>query len=148
MSDEFGFHMDLDTGAVPADLGKVISRMRDPREGLQIIGESGVTSIRHNFEFRGRPVKWKPLAPETVKRKGHDRPLIEQGEQGGLKGDIHFEVLGPRLVVIGATKDYAPVHDQGADGKNIPARPFMLIQAKDWPRFLRVLENYVLRGKA
>ncbi|GEM_PF-6639420 len=54
-------------------------KLKEPRPALDAMGRLLVDSIVTNFEKQGRPFKWKPLKPATIKRKKRhpDKILIE-----------------------------------------------------------------------
>jgi hypothetical protein len=60
---------------------------------------------------------WAPLAPSTVRRKGHDRPLIETG---AFREDVSYRV-GVGRVEIGTHQDYIVYTELGTS--TIPPRP-------------------------
>ena len=66
-------------------------------------------------------------------------------------GSIHSEVTG-NIVMVGTDKEYAAIHQFGGmAGRNrkvkIPARPFLMIQDKDWDNINDQLSNFILQGK-
>lgn len=77
-------------------------------------------------------VAWPPLAPSTIKRKGHDTILVETGRlRGSLAqkatasgGDAVREVAelaSETDVIFGTLVEYSPYHDVASN--NRPARP-------------------------
>lgn len=76
-------------------------------------------------EFDSNGESWAPLKPSTIKRKGHDRILIESGAlreslvHVGGPGNI-TEVM-PRGMLFGADVEYAIFHQQGTS--RMPSRP-------------------------
>lgn len=124
---------------------RMAERMGDAEPGMEIIGETVQTSIQDNFEVGGRPSAWKPLSAKTIKAKGHDRILIDEGFHGGLLGSIHWEA-SPNEVAIGTNKAYAPTHNEGLD--NMPQREFLLVQDEDWPEIRKQLRDFIMEGKA
>lgn len=68
---------------------------------------------------------WPPLKPETVKRKGSSKPLIDTGR---LRNSITHKVEGDRALVGifgGEVLVYAAVHEFGSPKKNIPERSYL-----------------------
>lgn len=108
-------------------------KVSDLRPLMANIGEIALSSVQENFESGGRP-KWKPLAPSTIKRKGHTKPLLQTGT---LRSVVRR--VTENSVVIGvqpAARAYAAIHHFGGQaGRNrkvtIPARPYMLLQPED-----------------
>lgn len=100
---------------------------------MKNIGEVALQSVQENFEVGGRPA-WQPLAPATVKAKGHSKPLIASGilKNVVMKASATEVVVG----VQPAAQAYAAIqHFGGRAGRNhrvtIPARPYMLLQPED-----------------
>lgn len=68
---------------------------------------------------------WPPLKPETVKRKGSSRPLIDTGR---LRDSITHKVEGDKALVGifgGEVLVYAAVHEFGSPKRNIPERSYL-----------------------
>ena len=87
--------MPVEIKITPKDLGaekrvtEMLQRVKNLRPALKIIGEIGLTSIQRNFEVGGRPKKWKPLAPSTIKQRRRQgkwpgQILVRRGMSGGL----------------------------------------------------------------
>lgn len=139
------------------ELKGIIRRMGHARPAMQVIGEIVQESIQRNFEEGGRPRKWKPLAPATIKQrkrlgKWPGRILVRSGTAGGLMGGISYRAFNDR-VVAHANKVYAAIHHFGGKaGKghkvDIPARPYMMVQDEDWREIKAALNDFVMKGKA
>lgn len=68
---------------------------------------------------------WPPLRPETIKRKGSSRPLIDTGR---LRDSITHKVEGDKALVGifgGGVLIYAAVHEFGSPKRNIPERSYL-----------------------
>ena len=68
---------------------------------------------------------WPPLRPETIKRKGSSKPLIDTGK---LRASITHKVEGDAALVGIFAEDvcvYAAVHEFGSPKKNIPQRSYL-----------------------
>jgi phage virion morphogenesis protein len=108
---------------------------------MKNLGEIALQSVEENFEVGGRP-KWQPLAPATIKAKGHSKPLIASGV---LKNVVMRATANEVIVgVQPAAKEYAAIqHFGGKAGRHqsvtIPARPFMLLQ----PEVLEEIDQLV-----
>ncbi len=134
----------------------------DKRAALEAIGAAWESSTRNRFNLGQAPdgSKWK--TSERVRRKG-GKTLVLKGEAGGLQGSITFAVEGD-AVEVGTNKEYGPAHQFGAtiqragahsiplhlpEGRDvagpaqIPARPFLGVEADDWPTFTEILEGFV-----
>lgn len=97
-------------------------------------GEIAHASITENFEVGGRP-RWRRLSAVTIKKKGHDRPLI--GRTGNLANiTVRTDFTSVQLGTHPSARAYASIqHFGGQTGRNqsvrIPARPYMVLQAED-----------------
>lgn len=49
-----------------------------PAAAKDDVGKVAVSGLEENYS--GNPLGWKPLKPETIKRKGHARILFERGD--------------------------------------------------------------------
>jgi phage gpG-like protein len=89
-------------------------RLADPTPVLRAIGDLMVASVDRNFEAEGRPEKWAPLKPATVRRKakaGKSRILLWSGK---LAASIASGVdVSNGKVTLGSTLPYARIHQQG-----------------------------------
>ena len=79
-------------GAVMGKLARgVVAGTMQPERALAILGEVGAAEVKKTItEGAGVP---PPLKPETVARKGSDRPLVDTGR---LLDSITYEVGRPR----------------------------------------------------
>ena len=146
------------TEEVQKAFAKVLRRLKNLKPAMKIIGETVRTSIVRNFEESGRPEKWAPLSPTTLKRrKGKNTaPLIVKGFAGGMVGSINYRA-GDDWVIVGTNKIQAAVHQFGAKkGEfgttsrgapipwgDIPARPFMMVQDEDWTEIADAINDYL-----
>lgn len=68
---------------------------------------------------------WPPLAPSTIKRKGHDRILVEHGDlQRSLEtvgGPNNIAATTGQGLLFGTSDPKAGFHQSGT--RNMPARP-------------------------
>lgn len=74
---------------------------------------------------------WPPLAEYTIRKKGHDIPLVETGEMkksvlDSGHGD-HIEGFTHRGLLFGTSDEKAIFHQEGT--RKIPARPFIGLSA-------------------
>jgi phage virion morphogenesis protein len=133
-------------------LGGMDRRLHNLKPALQTIGEIGLTSIQRNFEEEGRPRKWKPLRPATIRQREREgkwpgQILIRRGVGGGLLGSIYYQAGRSRLVFT-AKKIYAAIHHFGGEAGRgrkvtIPARPFMMLQTEDRKEIRETLMDFV-----
>ena len=159
-----------------ADLNGVERRMVDNSPAMKSIGQLLRTSTIRNFEAGGRPTAWAPLQPSTLKRRKGNKILRRQGFAGGLMGSISARPVKNSVLVgtnkkyapvhqFGAKRGSFGVfvvqvraHQRGGKSVrahqrrmklpwgDIPARPFLLVQDRDWERIKRTLSQYVMQG--
>jgi len=97
-------------------------------EILRIVGAFLEGQIKQTIT-RGR-AEWPPLSPETIKRKGSSKPLIDTGK---LRNSVTHKVEGNavKVGVFGEEAVIAAVHEFGTTkaGRGhkvvIPSRPFI-----------------------
>ena len=68
---------------------------------------------------------WPPLKPQTIKRKGSSKPLIDTGR---LRNSIIHKVEGDAALVGVFSREvlvYAAVHEFGSPKRNIPQRSYL-----------------------
>jgi len=133
-------------------LGGILKRMKNTTSAMKIIGEIGRTSIVRNFEVGGRPKKWKPLSPATLKSKKGGGILKVQGMAGGLMGSVNYQAFSDKAV-WSSNKVYAAIHHFGGmagRGRKvkIPARPYMMLQDEDWEEMKAALNDFIMYGRA
>lgn len=107
---------------------------------LEGIGLYATASIHKNFETEGRPQRWAPLAPPTVKQKQKKNlsPMILHASSD-LALSIGSEVDSVQsAVLVGPMRPlvYARIHDKGGmagRGKKvkIPQRRYLFLQDED-----------------
>jgi phage virion morphogenesis protein len=120
-------------------LGRISQLATDTRhvEGaLRSAGTHVVGSVQKNFEQQGRPRKWSPLAPATLRQrrkgKGRGGPKILV-DTGKMKNSINYQVYGEG-VKIGLNAVQARRQHFGYPGgagrghSRTPARPFLVLQ--------------------
>jgi len=124
-------------------LNRMIAHASNLRPAMGLVGEIVYNSILDNFKSGGRPSRWKPLAPATIKQriKIHKWPgliLVRRGMSGGLMGSISYRPSAKK-VVLSANKEYA-------EGQN-RVRPFMLVQKNDWADIVKEVQNFIVGEK-
>jgi hypothetical protein len=60
------------------------------------MGDAVLEDIDERYMTRGYG-QWPPLSPETIKRKGHDNPLIDTG---AMFASSRYKLLGPGRVMV------------------------------------------------
>jgi len=98
---------------------------------LMEIGAYMVESVRENFETGGRPFRWLPDSPATVKRKHFSAPNIDTGK---LMRSIGASVRGDTVIVDTET-EYA--------GYAEAVRPYMLFQRADLSAIEAIIAGYI-----
>lgn len=123
--------IEFDDKEVREALASLLMKLGNLRPAFANIGEAMLRQIHLRFERGvdqdGNP--WAPLAASTIARKGHGRPLIQQGERGGLLGSIHYQESDSD-VVIGTNMVYAAVCQFGSKPHKIKPRDK---RALHWP---------------
>lgn len=156
-----------------AMLRAVERRMQDLRPALKAVGELVRSSIVRNFEVGGRPRRWKPsqrarrqegqtLLDTRRLRDSIARARIRVTDrsvrlgtnvkyaavhQFGFRGSVlvpqHVRLVrqafGSRLKF----PVYATVRAHWAR-RNIPKRPFMMVQREDWEEIRETIRDYLM----
>jgi phage gpG-like protein len=75
---------------------------------------------------------WPPLAAYTIKKKGHDIPLVETGRLKASVLDLnhpdHIGGVSHRGLLFGTDVEYGLIHQEG--GGRIPQRAFIGLKEK------------------
>ncbi len=82
------------------------------RFALAEIGQRTAADASENQIVRGRGLRAKPLKKQLTFRSGQ--------LSGSISADERFL---PKRIIVGATKKYAPLHEQGL--RPFPKRPFL-----------------------
>ncbi len=106
---------------------------------LRIIGELLRSSILENFRQEGRPEKWK----RSVRAMMNDGLTLSLS--GRLKGSISSRVENQRVSVY-SDVIYAATQHFGDPKRNIPARPFMMIQDSDFIQAMKIIKYYIVKA--
>lgn len=130
-------------------LSMLAARVQDPRRAMKEIGESVRSSVLTNFMTGGRPEKWTPLAPATVKKKrnGPGKILIDSAR---LQNSITARAF-TKSVRVGTKLRYAAIHQFGGTAgrkhaAQIPARPYLMVQNEDWVEIRETLLRHLMGG--
>lgn len=131
--------------------------MNDPGQRHRDAGLIGLRSIRENFEAGGRPERWDELATGGVrsflfrKQKPGKRGRDYSGKRaqrmiagkkililtGKMMRSVRVRFSKNRLEFYSAVP-YGPLHQEGDEARNIPARPWMLLLSEDADAILQV----------
>lgn len=106
------------------------------------IGTLLIDSVQQNFLKEGRPIPWQPS--KRVKKYGGSTLMIT-GELM-YSGEI-FEVTDTSVdVVHGVGMPGAFALQYGYEPRNLPARPYSVIQDEDETRIYEIILNYYTEG--
>jgi len=139
---------------VQAALSKLLAATADLTPAFQSIGEALVYSTKQRFVNSEDPDgnAWAENSNLTLSRKRGTAPLI--GESKALSTAIHYDA-GSDTLVVGSNQEYAAVQQFGAkqhefgEGKHkapwgdIPARPFLGINAAEKDAVVRIIEDHI-----
>jgi phage virion morphogenesis protein len=159
MSDD-DIRLRVETDTITSGLAELKKRGTDMLPVMATIGEALVGNIQENFEqegryssvgdWRGGSVKWRGLAPSTVKKRGTAHPILQ------ASADM-FSTIGKEAsstgVAVGVGKLYAAIHNFGGKAGRgrkvtIPARPFMTVSDENIKEIQSRIGDYLLKGKA
>lgn len=135
----------VDSTKLQAAFSALSSKIRDTRPAMHSIAEMMLDSVKENFEVEGRP-KWKRLKDETIKarkRKG-TWPSKILTELSQLKNSISPRSTNTEAIV-GTNVEYAATHQFGDASRNIPSRPFLMVQPQDIAEAERILLAHLLK---
>lgn len=130
-----------------AKIGTLSFQLRSFREPLTESADYLSSLVKENFDSGGNP-PWEPLAPSTIKRKGHSQPLIRTGKlrrRASQKNVWRVENRDTLYAVLPSDVDYGWFHETGFKMANtgptknkthdhwgnelktsfVPARPFL-----------------------
>lgn len=124
--------VDIDDGSLARSVNAAIARTTALTPVLKDIGERMILSTRFNFREGGRPIRWRPSRRAIAE---HGKTLVKSGR---LQNNFVPRIEG-HSVVIGTNVEYAAQHQFGVRSKNLPARPFLLVQDAD----IRYIEEVV-----
>lgn len=104
------------------------------------IGEYLLRSHEFRFQLEIAPdgTPWAPLAPRTVRRKGHDRILTQDGFLRRLVAQP-----GPDELLFGTNRIYGATHQFGDEDRGIPARPFIGLSGDDRAEIRDLVNDYL-----
>jgi len=108
------------------------------------VGEIVIRSIQLNFRDEGRPAKWRPFAPSTLKKRQGGKLLQDTGR---MLRSISYRKLNNYGIEVGTnlggSNSYAATHQFGRGP--IPARPFVMVQDNDIPEIERAIVDHIVR---
>jgi phage gpG-like protein len=149
----------------------LMEKIKDFREPLTQAREYMLGSITETFRVGGRPEKWAPLKPSSIRARayrhrrgssarakrarkkaieimmaGNIRPLIDTGTlmrsvTARTPTTGSIRKLTKTELVIGTNVEYAPYHQYGT--KHIPARPFLQILPEDKENITKIFKDWL-----
>lgn len=118
--------------------------VRDWSPVFQAFGPYMLRSISRNFEAEGRPGRWAPLRPATIReriREGYGAgPILVR--TGRLKRGFRFEAR-PRTFRLFNRVPYYPHHQYGAPRANIPRRQMVVLLRQDQAEFTKIARKHL-----
>jgi len=117
-------------------LEALASRLTDLQGLMERLAPVAARAIERNFDAEGRPERWPPLAPATLRRKPPGLKILER--TGRLRRSISTRVHG-NAVVISTDVPYAAAHQFGVPQGRLPARPFLVLTTEDLDALARTL---------
>lgn len=135
--------VNINDGGLGQQLAEAISRGRNPTPVLQDIRERLLFSVRQNFQQGGRPTRWRPS--RRVREEG-GQTLVDTAR---LRNSLTGRIEGNDRVIVGTNVVYGRAHQFGVPRRNLPARPFLVIQPSDITYAEQALREYLeepLRG--
>lgn len=121
----------------------------DYEKPLQSYLPSLVKSHGDFFSSRVDPngSQWPPLAAYTIKKKGHDVPLVETGAMKSSvleKGADHIEAVSHRGLLFGTKDEKAVYHQFGTN--RIPQRAFIGMQTEQVDEVAGIVADHAVEG--
>lgn len=117
-------------------MSQLATDTRHVESALRAAGAYLVDSIEKNFEQQGRPKKWSPLSPATLRRRrkgrgrGGPKILIDTAKmKNAIDYKVHSEGAEVGLNVVQARRQHFGYEGGSGRGHSrTPARPFVLVQ--------------------
>jgi phage gpG-like protein len=137
------------TDKVIANIGSLSLAIKDLRPAFKVARLLIMESVNRNFMEGGRP-KWLPLSPLTILRRtkgkgtGSAEPLRDTGLlmlSIGNPGSKGIDVLTEDTLRVGTNVPYAAAQNFGH--KQIPARPFMVLQPEDEDKIVQAIREHI-----
>lgn len=132
----------IDDREVMETLKPVASKVDNMSPVMRQIAGDMLDAVHENFDKEGRPDKWAPLAPSTIKRltkKGKTGKMLNRSA-AGLWHSIRPE-SDATSAQVGTNKMYAGFLQLGT--VKMPARPFLVLTDEDKRRIVMKLEKYL-----
>ena len=148
-----GIKITTDDAEFERGISELVERVTNLTPIHRILGEVAAASIDRNFEEGGRP-KWAPHSPVTIALTGEHGILTLTGR---MRRSINVQA-DDQSARVGTNAIYAAVQQFGAlkgsfkssprlvPWGDIPARPFIAIQAEDKTEMVEEVREYLGKG--
>ena len=141
-----GAAVEIDDREVVAALRRLQQAGSRLRPALLEIGEYLLQSTEARFDAQVDPAgqPWTPLSPayQARKKKNPDLILVLSGHLSTHQSSE----LSDTEVSVGSNIKYAATHQFGRPEKNIPARPFLGLNATDTREILTIINEHFERA--
>lgn len=125
-------------------LARQLGNMNDPL--VRSIKKVVIPSMIRNYMLQGRP-SWQPHAESTLERripKGFPRLLLDTERMARISTSWPIWKVTPteaNMEFLDTVVPYAKYHQTGT--KNMPARPFALLQLKDVENIVIIFDDWI-----
>lgn len=126
-------------------LQALAARLSAPGELLVPAVPLVASAIERNFDEEGRPVRWPPLTPATLRRKPAGLKILQR--TGRLRRSIQTHLEG-NVVIASTDLPYAAAHQFGLSRakprefpRRLPARPFLVLTETDKQEIAQTLAD-------
>lgn len=152
-----GAAVEIDDREVVAALRRLQQAGSRLRPALLEIGEYLLQSTEARFDAQVDPAgqPWTPLSPAYQARKKKNPNLIlvltghlsgQQAPQAGQRAGLQAPQATETAVSVGTNLVYAATHQFGRPEQNIPARPFLGLNATDTREILTIINEHFERA--
>lgn len=155
----------VDAQRLSRDLSEFASAVaQSMRPTMTRIDDELRRSLAKNFAIYGRPEKWQPLRPGTVRARrrrglghnvGGDRAILRDTDRLRLSlvsppgaGRDQISRIGDHEVVRGTSVPYAGFHQSDEPRHRLPRRAFLLLQEEDMRKIDALVEEEIDRRLA
>jgi len=168
-----GFRLKFEGGERIAEaFRKAANRCLHAKALWKAVGQIALTSMEKNFDAQGRPQKWAPLAPATIRDRLKGRVIVGRRSarrtrvgvlkkvrgmrilqrSGHLKQSIvaHPDAEGVDVGSIGSNLIYARIQQLGGEAGRksnrvtLPARSYVMLQDEDVEEIRATVVDWVM----
>lgn len=139
--------IDINFDLVPllSDIERILEKLRDGVGIHTVIGQALDEIVVSHFEQEGTDEgKWQPLKQSTLKwRRKHgypDGPILRASWQ--MFNSRDFVATQTECVYV-FRDEKAELHQYGVPAKNIPARPFLVVSAREEQEIYDKVNEYL-----